>query len=290
MKNRNAVIAFILSILFTVFILPGSASAGSACHDILTNGFYSEYARIDARLRDRSLYAELCSSNFAQASTAIKRARRSGDDGSLGLSYGLFTLDDGGTSTGANSGAGSSGLVLNEERFMQWKSGYCSKNSAVDSSQAAEFFMQKAAVGHPVALKAVEEWSTCMQKREGLSCWASPSFPLPRNEEFLLNVKWTKTGSSQSPVRPEVRHSFLTRGAVSKFEGTEPRRILPVGYKLNAETSQIGVTRPVDKAIFANLKINDEGAEHSCSVFIPSDSDFTLSAPFVNRLKFRYPG
>ena len=198
MKNRNAVVVFILSISFTVFILPGSASAGSACHNILTNGFYSEYARIDARLRDRSLYAELCSSNFAQASTAIKRARQSADDGSLGLSYGLFTLDDGGTSTGANAGAGSSGLVLNEERFMQWKSGYCSKNSAVDSSQAAEFFMQKAAVGHPVALKkAVEAWSTCMQKREGLTCWASPS--VPHNEEFLLNVKvdkdWFRTTS-----------------------------------------------------------------------------------------------
>ncbi|MEO5655454.1 MAG: hypothetical protein ABIR00_05660 [Nitrosospira sp.] len=288
MKNRNAVVVFILSILFTVFISPGSASAGSACHDILTNGFYSEYARIDVRLRDRSLYAELCSSNFAQALTAIKRARRSGDDGSLGLSYGLFTLDDGGTSTGANSGAGSSGLVLNEERFMQWKSGYCSKNSAVDSSQAAEFFMQKAAAGHPVALKAVEAWSTCMQKREGLTCWASPN--LLHNEEFLLNVKWTKTGSAQPQAQPEVRHSFLTRGAVSKFEGAEARRILPVGYKLNAGTSQISVTRPVDKAIFANLTINHEDVEHSCSAFIPSDSDFTLSAPFVNRLKFRYPG
>ena len=288
MKNRNAIIAFISSISFTAFIFPGSASAESTCHNILTNGFYSEYAQTDVRLRDRSLYAELCSMNFEQARTAIKRARQSADDGSLGLSYGLFTLDDGGRSTGANSGAGSSGLVLNEERFTQWKSGYCSKNSAVDSSQAAEFFMQKAAVGHPVALKAMEAWSGCMQKREGLTCWASPG--LPPNEEFLLNVKWTKTSSSQPQAQPEVQHSFLTRGAVSKFEGAEARRILPVGYKLNAGTSQIGVTRPVDKAIFANLKINHEGAEHSCSVFIPSDSDFTLSAPFVNRLKFRYPG
>lgn len=289
MKNRNAVIAFILSMPFIAFILPGSASAAdSTCHNILTNGFYSEYPQADARLRDRSLYAELCSLNFAQALTAVKRARQSADDGSLGLSYGLFTLDDGGTSTGANSGAGSSGLVLNEERFTQWKSGYCSKNSTVDSSQAAEFFMQRSAVGHPVASKAVEDWSTCMQKREGLTCWASPN--LRHNEEFLLNVKWTKTGSSKPQVQPEVRHSFLTRGAVSKFEGAEARRILPVGYKLDAGTSQIRVARPADKAIFANLKINDEGAEHSCSVFIPSDSDFTLSAPFVNRLKFRYPG
>ncbi len=288
MKNRNAVIAFILSIPVIAFILPGSASAESACHNILTNGFYSEYGQADARLRDRSLYAELCSLNLEQARTAIKRARQSADDGSLGLSYGLFTLDDGGTSTGANSGAGSSGLVLNEERFGQWKSGYCSKNSAGDSSQAAEFFMQKTAVGHPVALKAVEAWSTCMKKREGLTCWASPS--LQHNEEFLLNVKWTKTGSAQPQAQPEVRHSFLTRGAVSKFEGAEARRILPVGYKLNVGTSQISVTRPVDKAIFANLTIDHEGAEHSCSAFIPSDSDFTLSAPFVNRLKFRYPG
>lgn len=288
MKNRNTVIAFILSIPVIAFILPGSAFAESACHNILTKGFYSEYAQIDSRLRDRSLYAELCSLNFEQARTALKRARRSADDGSLGLSYGLFTLDDGGTSTGANSGAGSSGLVLNEERFTQWKSGYCSKNSAVESSQAAEFFMQKAAVGRPVALKAVEDWSACMQKREGLTCWASPG--LSPDEEFVLNVKWTKTGSSQPQTQPKVEHSFLTRGAVSKFEGAETRRILPVGYKLNAETSPIRVARPVDKATFANLKINHEGAEHSCSVFIPSDSDFILSAPFLNRLKFRYPG
>jgi hypothetical protein len=177
---------------------------------------------------------------------------------------------------------------LNEARFTQWKSGYCSKNSAVESSQAAEFFMQKAAVGRPVALKAVEDWSACMQKREGLTCWASPG--LSPDEGFLLNVKWTKTSSSQPQTQPEVAHSFLTRGAVSKFEGAEARRIFPVGYKLNAGMSPIRVTRPVDKAIYANLKINHEGAEHGCSAFIPSDSDFTLSAPFLNRLKFKYPG
>ena len=288
MKNRNVVIAFILSIPFITFVLPGSASAERTCHNMLANGFYSEYARIDSRLRDRALYAELCSLNFEQARTAIERARQSADDGSLGLSYGLFALDDGGTSAGANSGAGSSGLVLNEDRFTQWKSGYCSKNSAVDSSQAAAFFMQRAAVGHPVALKAVEAWSACMQKREGLTCWTSPN--LSHNEEFLLTIKWTKTDFSQSQAQPEVRHSFLTRGAVSGFEGAENRRILPVGYKLNAGTSHISVTRPLDKAIFANLTIDHEGVEHSCSVFAPGDRDFTLSAPFLNRLKFKYPG
>ena len=55
------------------------------------------------------MYAELCSLDFEQARNAIKRARQSGDDGSLGLSYGLFNLDDLGP--GGNAWKGREGHI-----------------------------------------------------------------------------------------------------------------------------------------------------------------------------------
>lgn len=288
MKNRNAGIAFILHIPLIMSILSGSAFAEDPCRKNLTNAFYNEYARSDSRLRDRSLYAELCSLNLEQARAAIKRTRLSGDDGSVGLTYGLFTLEDIEPGSGANSGPGPSESALSEDRFRQWKSGYCSKNSKVESSQAAEFFMQKAVEGKTASMRSLENWSACMRKREGLTCWVAPV--AAKNEEVLFNVNWKKNGSSQSQAQPELRYSFLTRGAVSEFEGTPAKRLLPSGYKLDAGTLQIPIARPADTGIFADLKVNHAGTEHSCKVFIPGDRDFTLSAPFVNRLKFRYPG
>ena len=90
--------------------------------------------------------------------------------------------------------------------------------------------------------------------------------------------------------QPEVQYSYLTRGGQSKFEGAPAQRVLPTGHKLVAGTSQIAITRPTDKGLFASLKVNHAGTEQSCKVFIPGDSDFTLSAPFVNRMNLKYPG
>jgi hypothetical protein len=65
---------------------------------------------------------------------------------------------------------------------------------------------------------------------------------------------------------------------------------LPDRYKLKAGTLQIPVTRPADKGVFATLKVSHAGTEHSCKVFVPGDKDFSLSEPFINRLKLKYPG
>ena len=280
------------SVLPCLLILLSSAtvSAEGICHNILSDGFYNKYAASNTRIRDRVMYAELCSLDFERAQTVVKRARQSGDDGSLGLAYGLFNLDDLDPSGGANAGKGTLNLRLTEDRFRQWKAGYCSKSSEADSSQASEFFMQKAATDNADPGKTVAAWSACMQKREGLTCWASPH--AKSGEEVLLNVNWTRpsSASSQPQVQPELRYSFVTRGAVSKFEGAPAKRILPDGYKLKGGTTQIPITRPVDTTAIASLKINYGGVEHSCKVFMPGDRDFTLSEPFVNRMKLRYPG
>jgi hypothetical protein len=275
-----------------MFFLAFEASAQNACHDVLTAGFYAEYAKSDAKVRDRSLYAELCSLNYEQAQAAIKSARASGDDGTLGLSFGLFALDDDGVQEGLSSRAGPSQASLSEGRFRQWKAGYCSKNSELESAQAAEFLIQSAipgkAPGSVATAKALETWSSCMKKREGLTCWASPR--APQGEEFVLNVNWTKNSGKESQSQPEVQYSYLTRGGKSKFEGAPAQRVLPAGHKLVAGTSQIAITRPTDKGLFASLQVNHAGTEQSCKVFIPGDSDFTLSAPFVNRMNLKYPG
>ena len=292
MRSR-VIFTYALSLLF---ILPLSANtvAAEICRNILVDGFFNKYSALNPRVRDRAMYAELCSLDFEQARNAITRARQSGDDGSLGLSYGLFNLDDLGPGGSANGGKGEKGekgtsnLPLTEDRFRQWKAGYCSKVSEPDSSQAAEFFMQKAAMENASSGKTVEGWAACMRKREGLVCDASPQ--AKNGEDATLNINWTAGQLRPSQAQPEVEYSFLTRGAVSKFDGAPPKRILPDRYKLKSGATQIPITRPADIPVFANLKVNYGKTEQSCKVFVPGDRDFTLSEPFVNRMKLRYPG
>jgi hypothetical protein len=263
---KNAIIAVVCS-LSVLHIATAGAFVENPCRKILADEFHNEYSGSNPRLRDRAMYAELCSSNFQHARNIINRAQKSGIDSSLGSSYGLFSPGE-----GAQPAVPSSDALFNEARFSQWKSAYCSTNSSADASRAAEFLMQKA-VAQPVA----SAWSTCMRKREGLTCWAAPH--VSEEEEILLNINWTKTDSSP----PLVQHSFLSRGAAAKFEDVPARRILPVGYKLNAGTLQIPVTKQTDNGITANLTVNHEGAEHSCNIFIPGERDFALITPFVAR-------
>ncbi|SFO23193.1 hypothetical protein [Nitrosospira briensis] len=292
MKNRFSPTTLILPISLILF-LPVGASAGDSCRNILADGFYKEYAKSNVQRRDRSMYADLCSLDFQQASNAIKRVQQTGADQAPGLTYGLYNLDEVDVDAGGNPKVGSPVPDVSEEKFGQWKSGYCSKSSPADSSQAAEFLMQKTVGGSTSSpAPAVDSWAACKKKQQGLTCWAAPAPASSggQNEEFLLNVNWTKTGSSQSRTPPEIKYSFLTRGAVSKFEGAPAKRILPADYKLSAGTLQIPVVRPADTGVFASLKVNHGGTEHSCKVFVPGERDFTLSEPFLNRLKFRYPG
>ena len=285
MGNRIFAVSCTLSVSLICSMLSGSGIAADACHSILANGFYGEYPRIVVPQRDRVLYAELCSLDFSKAENIIKRAQSS--DRLVGLRYGLVNVDEVDPDEGSTSGKVSPAPRVNGQRFSQWQSGYCSQYSAAPSSQAAEFFMQKAAKGNVELAKSVEAWSACMRKQEGLSCWASPQ--ASSGEEVLLNVNWVK-GTGQPQPQPEVRYSYLTRGGVSKFKGTEARRILPDGYQLSSGTLQIPVTQPADRGIFASLTVNQGDKEHSCKVFLPGEKDFQLLEPFVNRLKLRYPG
>jgi hypothetical protein len=268
-----------------IFVMAATASAAEqACRNVLSDIFYNKYSTIEPRTRDRAVYAELCASEYPQAQQIIKRARQSGDDGSLGLWYGLFNLDD-----IEPGGKGTSALSLSEDRFRQWKAGYCSKSSEVEAYQAAGLFMQGAMTAKGGQDKALDGWSSCMRKQVGLACWATPGL---QQNDVVLNVHWiapSSTGAA-SQAQPEVQYSFLTRGIVSKFEGAPPKRLVPDGYKLKPGTTQIPVTRAADTTGTANLKVNFGGGEHSCKVFIPGDRDFTMSEPFVNRLKIKYPG
>jgi hypothetical protein len=260
---RTIVTAFVLPILC---IAPAGAFVENSCQHILVEGFYNAYSRSNAQLRDQAMYAKLCSSNFQQARQAISRAWQSGTDRSFGVSYGLFS--PGGNGGGQSRMYPSSGS-FSEDRFNQWKSAYCSKNSLADSSRAAEFLIQKI-----VPPSVTSAWSACMRKREGLTCWATPN--MSQNEEVLLNVNWAKNSSTQ----PQVQHSFLTRGAVSKLEDAA-RKILPVGYQLHTGMLQIPIARETDKAIVASLQANHDGVEHGCHVFIPGERDFALTTPFI---------
>lgn len=283
MRHRNFVLSCALSVSFFCLMLSGSGIAADACHSLLTRSFYGEYPRIAAPLRDRALYAELCSQNFSKADGIIKRVQSS--DRLTGLRYGLINLDDIDPEAGSSGGRAEPAPHVDEERFMQWKSGYCAHQTEVPSSQAAEFFMQKAAKGNARSVKSVDDWGACMRRRKGLACWASPG---SQSEEALLNVSWTNGAPSQA--QPEVQYSFLTRGGVSKFKDAEARRILPEGYRLNAGALEIPIMRPADKGVYATLKVSQGGKEHSCKVFLPGEKDFPLLEPFVNRTKLRYPG
>ena len=85
---------------FIIFALPlltltaAPSAAEEACRGILVDGFYNRYSAIKPRSRDRADICQLCASDYPKAQEVIKRARQSGDDGSLGLWIGLFNLDD----------------------------------------------------------------------------------------------------------------------------------------------------------------------------------------------------
>jgi hypothetical protein len=296
MKNPITAVVFALFVPFILSISADKAFAAEICHSKLVKGFYDEYQRLPAALRDRAMYAELCSLEYREAQNAIKRAQQFGRDRELGLTYGLVSLDDFSPDSGAKpepvaAPAPSPADRLSEDRFSQWKSGYCVQNATADPSRAAEFLMQRAGAGNSETARSAGDWSACMRKQPGLTCWATPAgaSAAEQEEEFLFNVNWTSTGSHPQAL-PEVEYSYLTRGGIGKFEGAGPSRILPVGYKLKAGTQQIPVTRPADKGVIATLKVNHAGTEHSCKVFIPGDKDFSLSEPFINRLKLKYPG
>lgn len=293
-KGYISALAPVLPISFIpliLFILSGNVFASEMCHSSLANGFYDEYQRITPPMRDRAMYAELCALKYEDAQKAIKRAQQFGKDKSLGLTYGLVNLDDMPPDDSPDSGS-SPADTMTDMRFGQWKGGYCVQNATLDPSHAAEFFMQQAVAGNSDASRSVENWSACLRKRPGLTCWATPA-KVPsaeQGEEFVFNVNWASSGISESQVQPEVAYSYLTRGGVARFDGVAASRILPDGYKLKAGTLQIPVTRPADKGVFATLKVNHAGTEHSCKVFVPGDRDFSLSEPFINRLKLKYPG
>lgn len=233
----------------------------------MTNGFYNEYSKSTDQARDQAMYAELCSSNFQQAQTAVKRAQQSGGGGSLGVSYGLFSLSGGSSS--------SSGSSFTEQQFSQWKSQYCTKNSSSDSSRAAEYLMQKT-----VAESVVNAWSSCMQDREGLTCFASPY-----HDEVLLNIAWKKTSLTQ----PQVQNSFLSKGVVAEFDGATVGKLLPFSYKLNPGVLQIPLVRQKEKSVVANLNVNHDGVSHSCGVFVPGERDFELTKPALSQQRIKSP-
>mgnify|MGYP000931456569 CR=1 FL=1 len=255
---------YFASVLFLVSIV---VNAQDSCRDILTNGFYNEYSKISDQARDKAMYAELCSANYEQAKSIINRAEQSGGGGSLGVSYGLFSLDAGGSST--------SGSSLTEEKFNQWKSNSCKKQSASDSSRAAEYLMQKT-----VAESVVNAWSSCLQNREGLTCYASPY-----HDEVLLNISWKKTSLTQ----PEVKSSYLSKGVIAEFDGATVGRIIPYKYKLNPGILQIPLVRQKEKSVVANLNINHDGVSHSCGVFVPGERDFELTKPILSQQVIKSP-
>ena len=99
MKSRIVLACNTLPMLF-VFSLP-PATAGNACRNILTSGFYHEYSRINPALRDRAIYADLCASNYQMARKAFTQIHQSSNASSFAVSLGL--------SSPAESGVHSSG-------------------------------------------------------------------------------------------------------------------------------------------------------------------------------------
>ncbi|MBN9123742.1 MAG: hypothetical protein J0I60_03290 [Nitrosospira sp.] len=263
MKSGIVLACNMLCMLFISPLPP--AMAANTCWNILTRGFHHEYSRARVPARDRAIYAELCASTFQMARNALAGIHQPGDGHSVAASLGLPGSGD--------DEEPPPGEELSQDRFHQWKSVYCSTTSYADASRAAEFFMQEA-ISDP-ASPILVAWRACMEDREGLACWATPSPSGSR--DILLGVNWRKDGNSQ----PEVRHSFLSRNAVSNFKGAPARRLLPRGHKLDNGTLGIPLASLDGAGIVANLTVSQEEGEYSCNVFIPGERDFTLREPFV---------
>lgn len=233
---------------------PLAATAQDMCRDILTNGFYNEFAKTADNAKDEAMYADLCSSNFSQAQASIKRAQQSGGGGSVGVSYGLFSL------SGGQSNA--SGDSFSQEQFNQWKSKYCTKNTAANSSRSAEFLIQKTVAG-----SVVSAWTDCMRSQEGLTCWAQPY-----QNEILVNVNWKKTSLSQ----PKVLSSYISAGASSHLDGASQGKLFPDNFYLNPGLLQVPVTRMQEGNVIMNFNATHDGVSYSCGVFVPGIKDYAL--------------
>ncbi|MHA3081364.1 hypothetical protein [Acinetobacter sp. ANC 5502] len=240
---------------YVLILLSFGVNAEDSCRDILTNGFYNSLSKSSDQVRNQAVYAELCSANYQQAKNIVNRIKQSGSSGSIGVSYASVGLD-----FGSSENSGSS---LTEEKFNQWQSQYCSKNSTTDSSRAAEYLMQKT-----VSESVVNAWSSCMQKIEGLTCYASPY-----DEEVLFNILWKK----QSNTQPKVISSFLSKGVVAEFNGETQGKVLPYNYKLAPGTLQIPLRRQKENNIVANLNITHDGVNYSCGVFVPGEKYFEVT-------------
>lgn len=257
-----------MKMLILLLVLPTSALAAEEdCKEILRAGFFDEFTATNSQSRDQALYAELCASNFNQAKQTLQKAESSSGGGSVGVSYGLFSLNGGGGSSSASS--------LTEERFNEWKTASCSKQSTADSSRAAEFTMQKT-----VSEAVVNAWSSCMVQREGLNCFATPY-----DDDALLNISWKKNSLTQ----PVVTSSYLSKGAASNFDNVDSRKLLPGNFKLSPGGLQIPVTRDKSNSLVASLNVTHDGVGYSCDFYIPGMSDFHLDQAGVSNRSIKSP-
>ncbi len=237
---------------------PLTGVAQEQCRDILANGFFDQFTKSSSESKYEAMYAELCGSNFQQAQRAIERAQQSGGGGSLNLSvFGKFGL--------GGSQSSNSGNSISEKDFNLWKSQYCNKQNTTDASKAADYLMQRI-VSEPV----VNAWSSCMQQREGLTCWAQPF-----EKDILVNINWKKASLSQ----PKITSSYVSQGAASQLDGTSIGKLFPADYLLNPGVLQIPITRSKSSSVLVTFNATHDGISHSCRAFVPGIPDYMLTAP-----------
>jgi hypothetical protein len=110
--------------------------------------------------------------------------------------------------------------------------------------------------------RVVDAWKSCMQKTQGLSCYASPP---KAGSDLVIGVNWYKLGVVNTEAT--VLNSTLSKHATST-QSVPAGMLLANGHKLLGELV-IPVTWDDKTAVTATVNVDNQGVSSGCEVYVP---------------------
>lgn len=258
----NCVRRFSKLLAFFLAVLTAQISyAQDMCKDILSSGIANQTISQNSRVNKAASKAFYCSSNYQEAKRHFDRS--TSNDQSGGIDADLIGIFKGG-----GQGSASNSEKTKEESFNLWKQSNCQSQSS--SSFNSEFsYLAQSLVDHEV----VKAWSSCMSKRDGLTCWATPS-----GNALNVAVNWRANSSM-----PAVVQSSIVENGSSKFAPQLGASLVPQSFVLDPGELIIPIGRSGRSFVNVVLNVKHAGSNYSCNVYVPSLPD----EPIV---KLRYEG
>ncbi len=241
--RMSKLLAFFLAIMTAQ-----TSIAQDMCKDILSSGIANQTVSQNSRVNQTAAKAFYCSSNYQEAKRQYDRSFSNSQSGGIDTDIiGIFK--------GGGQGATNESEKSKEENFNLWKQSNCQSQSS--SAYGSEFsYLAQSLVDHEV----VRAWSTCMSKREGLSCWATPS-----GNALNVAINWRANSSM-----PAMVQSSTVENGISKFGPQLGSSLVPQSFVLDPGELIIPISRSGRNFVNVVLNINHAGSNYSCNVYVPS--------------------